>query len=739
MKGGVQLVRFVSPLHRARVTALLALMAALWHGLPAWGATTWYVCSGITGLDAGGIAGADAPFFLGASDLNAGTDPAHPLLTLGASGLQGRMADGDTAYISGRFYIPDSTPVAFHKPISCNGCTFAQWPGMPPAMIRGSNKAGVSGWTPTGVAAFTKNIGSGLGATLATVVFDYDSVQNIGSLDDNPGAYPSLGRRMSHLTPTAEADVLAAPADGTSGKYCYNNASGFLTVVLQRGTSPNAATSNGIEYSVRGRLGFYLTADSDSDRANSSNTFRGLRFALWADGASGSPKGTPIVISSGDRTTIADCIFEDSGIHSYSFGQRCTLNTCTNNTHIGMAPVGIACVFNATGSTNGDPNTSWGCRITNEAVYANSFLAHDGSLANRGSAVGGFICHGGVADIELENFRVVEYTPPDGGPPDRCVHFTVADAPPPGNRFDPGTYPVRVRQTDPALITIANGTTWPNQGMTSSAAYVNCVFRFPQLETYPSTSMIDLRSYVGTTGFFGCEFTAKLGNPAVSVAMFTIGADSSIVTVNCSGYDTSLTHGPRQYSIYRYDGLGGRVYDTQSVWGFRSVTTGTRHACIGDAAIGADHHSICDTAFWNVGADTFSENAGFHSSELWSAVIDAAAGGVTLDLVENPFLDPTGQGGLAPAWGFKQLVKFVVPHVEQGVNGYRYDGRYGAYQYDELPCPADADGSGFVNGVDFDGFVLDFYEGNPAADIDHSGFVNGVDFDTFMDHFVAGC
>ena len=54
-------------------------------------------------------------------------------------------------------------------------------------------------------------------------------------------------------------------------------------------------------------------------------------------------------------------------------------------------------------------------------------------------------------------------------------------------------------------------------------------------------------------------------------------------------------------------------------------------------------------------------------------------------------------------------------------------------------CPADFDQNGFVNGADFDAFVIEFYYGTLLADFDHNGFVNGVDFDGFTAAFVAGC
>ncbi len=54
-------------------------------------------------------------------------------------------------------------------------------------------------------------------------------------------------------------------------------------------------------------------------------------------------------------------------------------------------------------------------------------------------------------------------------------------------------------------------------------------------------------------------------------------------------------------------------------------------------------------------------------------------------------------------------------------------------------CLADADANGFVNGVDFDTFILAFELGDPAADADRNGWVNGEDFDAFVAAFEAGC
>jgi hypothetical protein len=54
-------------------------------------------------------------------------------------------------------------------------------------------------------------------------------------------------------------------------------------------------------------------------------------------------------------------------------------------------------------------------------------------------------------------------------------------------------------------------------------------------------------------------------------------------------------------------------------------------------------------------------------------------------------------------------------------------------------CPADFDGSGFVDTDDYDAFVQAFEAGTDDADFDGSGFVDTDDFDAFVQAFEAGC
>lgn len=54
-------------------------------------------------------------------------------------------------------------------------------------------------------------------------------------------------------------------------------------------------------------------------------------------------------------------------------------------------------------------------------------------------------------------------------------------------------------------------------------------------------------------------------------------------------------------------------------------------------------------------------------------------------------------------------------------------------------CPADFDGSGFVDTDDFDAFVQAFEAGDESADFDRTGFVDTDDFDAFVIAFESGC
>lgn len=83
---------------------------------------------------------------------------------------------------------------------------------------------------------------------------------------------------------------------------------------------------------------------------------------------------------------------------------------------------------------------------------------------------------------------------------------------------------------------------------------------------------------------------------------------------------------------------------------------------------------------------------------------------------------------------YTAFARIVVLQVQSGFAG-------GATWWDDMSfgCPADVDGTGFVDTDDFDFFVFRFEEGGNSADFDNSGFVDTDDFDAFVHAFEDGC
>jgi hypothetical protein len=57
----------------------------------------------------------------------------------------------------------------------------------------------------------------------------------------------------------------------------------------------------------------------------------------------------------------------------------------------------------------------------------------------------------------------------------------------------------------------------------------------------------------------------------------------------------------------------------------------------------------------------------------------------------------------------------------------------------EHECPADFNGDGILNSLDFIAFLNAFTSGDPSADFNLDGSVNSLDFIAFLNVFVAGC
>jgi hypothetical protein len=99
---------------------------------------------------------------------------------------------------------------------------------------------------------------------------------------------------------------------------------------------------------------------------------------------------------------------------------------------------------------------------------------------------------------------------------------------------------------------------------------------------------------------------------------------------------------------------------------------------------------------------------------------DAVPDGVDLDLAGNPrFVDDpdTEDTGVGPA-----------PIVDMG-----------AYEFQAAGCPADYNGDGALNILDFVAFQAGWQSQDPEADCDANGAFNILDFVCFQALFQAGC
>ncbi|HRJ49433.1 MAG TPA: PA14 domain-containing protein, partial [Phycisphaerales bacterium] len=122
-----------------------------------------------------------------------------------------------------------------------------------------------------------------------------------------------------------------------------------------------------------------------------------------------------------------------------------------------------------------------------------------------------------------------------------------------------------------------------------------------------------------------------------------------------------------------------------------------------------------------VGGHLVVDNNGLHTMQERSGMIGLKAGTHALRV---EYFERTGSCGL--------IVSHQGPSTPKAVIAAAALSRVN-------PCPADFDGSGFVDTDDFDAFVAAFEAGGNDADFDGSGFVDTDDFDSFVGAFTLGC
>ena len=644
-----------------------------------------YVYSGVTGNTAhpvtgvAQVCGPDTAYPVsGVTPDDGGTggtsDPFQNFSIVGLSALS-----NDVVYIAGRHYVSMSdytvgSRVAFIT--EENDISFRQWPGMPPAQLYGCIKVGTS-WTLAAANVYTKSIDVGL--NIQDVVFDYNQSGNIDA----------AGRRKSHGFPSASAAAAAAAAGGGAGTkffWFYDNGTGLLTIGCPTDLDPRTPAGDGVFCVPASWNTIEVGGSILNDQNHGATDIEGIQFLCNGSDLTGASGTRTVYLRSSTGARVANCRFEDSGLHSVGIGDRVINTSISGNAHIGYAPGCIFVAMSSQGTTGGVANKVNGVRVNGDIMYCNSLLDRAGLTVARATSGGGIYFHGiaassnYVTDAEAINCQVFEYQQPSGAD-DIVSQYQCSDTQAPSSVLNPETYPVRFRWTNPNIKGINQGTFLPDGGYTSHMAFINARLHMTRFGSLSNGFAFDFSANTGNILFWGCELPVNM-NTGRDMGVVRVGANANVRMVNCSAYDFASTgkDPTKKYAIGNYNG-GGTISAIGCSFGFRTEAGagggGTRYVTFGDAAIGAGSHVFTDNVYFNVGAATWSENASFNADSEWLSTIDT---GQINNTTTNSFTNVDGSN-LDLTTAAKAIKKLLLIHTTTGVNNRPYNGQYGAWQY----------------------------------------------------------
>lgn len=200
----------------------------------------------------------------------------------------------------------------------------------------------------------------------------------------------------------------------------------------------------------------------------------------------------------------------------------------------------------------------------------------------------------------------------------------------------------------------------------------------------------------------------------------------------------------------------GKVYVTTDAATWNNRSTGLPSGQISDIVVNPADPSNAYVAFYNASGTRIMVTTNMGVS--WTNATGTLATGVSAQALaidwtwipEPAMYVGSGAGVYASLNGGANWIKDGADLPNVNVQDLFIDpvrrtiaaGTYGRGAWrSNLPsaCPADFDGSGFVDFEDYNAFIAAFEAGDQSADFDESGFVDFEDFNAFVAQFESGC
>ena len=634
--------------------------------------------------------------------------PFNSLDSLDAA-IEAGSREGKTAHLAGTFRGEQLNL------INLTDCTFKQWDGRNPAVIRGDSLL-TGRWIEQ-----ASPRGSGAGGVRYTLPLDPGPPGIVGVVEDWDIRIDPQGRHYGHLTEVTSVQQVEL----VDGSWHFDGAN--LHVHPTGGVNPNE--SKRVYGWCRGKDGTYL---GDSTGC----VFDGLTYQLWVDSAVG--LGYALKIGSGQDCTIRNCTATDFGYHGFGFiGSWCVGNVFENClTRGGRANGSTAYVFFA----SFQPVAGCIARDCTAQMYP-LLNAFGEPLGGAGSGTHGFFTHSGIATLvtDVEFLRCDAF----GYPESHAYAFSSGRfLPEPADLNDPMTYPVRCIECN-----YFDGASNVQQAA-SKIAFVRCFIDLSRLHELPGSTSAGMMTF-GDFGpnrllFQSCVIVTDTSGFS-GRTLWRVAPLSTLTLQGCTVYDDGADE-VNHRSFIRVSNSTSVVKATQTVFAHRvpSFLLRSEQGLASTANLEFDHgwyHNIRT-------ADGFIQFTPLASQSAFQSVMDPS-GVYSIDprFAEVPF-DLEGLAG-SP---ISTLTQFVDDVNWSGINGQSYSGHYGAYQYGEVKqCVADLDASGVVDGLDL-GILLASWSippggagcggrrGDPGpggcpADVLADGVVDGLDLGVLLAHW----